>query len=301
MRLRLLNTFLAVSRTLNITRASEVLHLSQSGVSEQIQALEESLDAQLFVRKDRRLELSPAGQALVPYAEQILRLAEEARQSIHANASAISGRLRIGGLETLCSQYLPELISCYAERFPAIEIALLTEGSQTLRRAVASGEMDAAFAFSSTRNIEGCASVALRTEPLIVVCAPGHPLANASGISLAQLAHERFLVTPPGCVYRSFFDTAFSSSTLPTPEILGEFESIGLVRKLVAAGSGCALLPAITAQEELTAGTLRRLALAEPLGETALLLLWREGHAALPVARSFLDFVRSHVTDQTRR
>jgi DNA-binding transcriptional LysR family regulator len=301
MRLRLLTTFLAVSRTLNVTRASEVLHLSQSGVSEQIQALEESLDAQLFVRKDRKLELTPAGVALLPYAKQILDLAEEARQLIRASATALGGKLRIGGLETLCSQYLPELIARFAASFPAVEIELTTEGSQPLRSATASGEIDAAFAFGKAGIPDSCAAVVLRREPLIIVCGPEHPLRQATSVSFAQLAQERFLVTRPGCVYRGFFDSAFSSRMLPTPVIFGEFESIGLVRKLVASGAGCALVPEIAVSEELASGALHALPLAEALGSAELVLLWRENRASLPVLRAFLDFVCSYASAQTSR
>jgi DNA-binding transcriptional LysR family regulator len=301
MRLRLLTTFLAVARTLNVTRASEVLHLSQSGVSEQIQALEESLDARLFVRRDRKLELTPAGITLVRYAQQILALAEEARQSIHAGSAALGGRLRIGGLETLCTQYLPELIARFTSDFPAVEIDLRTEGSQSLRNEIVSGEMDASFAFGTAGLPASCAFEVLRREPLIVVCGPAHPLRQSSSVSLEQLALERFLVTRPGCVYRGFFDSAFTSRNLPMPGIFGEFESIGLVRKLVAAGSGCALVPEIAVSEELASGALHALPLAEPLGDAELVLLWRDNRARLPLLRTFLDFVRNYASDQTSR
>lgn len=301
MRLRLLTTFLAVARTLNITRASEVLHLSQSGVSEQLQALEESLDARLFIRKDRKLELTPAGVTLVPYAKQILELAEEARQSIHAGSTAVGGRLCIGGLETLCVQYLPELIARFTSDFPAVEIELRTEGSQSLRSEVASGDMDASFAFGTAGLPASCASAVLRRESLIVICGPAHPLRHASSVSFEQLALERFLVTRPGCAYRGFFDSAFASRNLPMPGIFGEFESIGLVRKLVATGSACALVPEIAVREELASGALYALPLAEPLGDAALVLLWRDNRAELPLLRTFIDFVRNYAAAQTSR
>lgn len=301
MRLRLLNTFLAVSRTLNVTRAGEVLHLSQSGVSEQIQALEESLDAQLFVRKDRKLELTPAGATLVPYAKKILDLAEEARQAIHAGAATLSGKLRVGALETLCGQYLPDIIARFTARFPAIEIELLTAGSQSLRSAAAEGDIGAALVLGTAGLPESCASEVLRTEPLLVVCGMAHPLRSAASVSLAELARERFLVTRPGCVYRGFFDSTFGARNLPAPAIAGEFESISLVRKLVAAGPGCALVPQIAVAEDLASGALHALPLREALGGAELVLLWRKNRARLPVLRAFVDFVRDYAAGQTKR
>ncbi|TJW73014.1 MAG: LysR family transcriptional regulator, partial [Mesorhizobium sp.] len=75
---RLLKTFLAVARTRNITRAAAEVNLAQSSVSDQIQALEAELGADLFTRSRQGLELTPAGDALKPYAEGLLALADDA-------------------------------------------------------------------------------------------------------------------------------------------------------------------------------------------------------------------------------
>ncbi|WP_393012663.1 LysR family transcriptional regulator, partial [Klebsiella pneumoniae] len=95
---RFLKTFLAVVRTRNVTRAADELHLAQSSVSDQIQALEADLGAQLFVRTRQGLDLTPAGDALKVYAEDILALSDEARAAV-ASASALDGgTLTLGAL-----------------------------------------------------------------------------------------------------------------------------------------------------------------------------------------------------------
>ena len=81
---RLLKTFLAVARHRNITRAAREVHLAQSSVSDQIQSLENELGVALFIRSRHGLDLTAAGEALKPYAEEILQLAEEARIAVEA-------------------------------------------------------------------------------------------------------------------------------------------------------------------------------------------------------------------------
>ncbi|TIS20010.1 LysR family transcriptional regulator, partial [Mesorhizobium sp.] len=88
---RLLKTFLAVARTRKVTRAAGELNLAQSSVSDQIQALEAELGATLFIRSRQGLDLTPAGEALQPYAEELLALADDARAAIDATKAETAG------------------------------------------------------------------------------------------------------------------------------------------------------------------------------------------------------------------
>lgn len=87
MQLRHLKTFVAVASSLNITRAAERIHLAQSSVSEQIQALEADLDATLFDRTGRKLKLTEAGERLLDHAHELLARADEARAAVTAAAN----------------------------------------------------------------------------------------------------------------------------------------------------------------------------------------------------------------------
>jgi len=111
MQLKHLKTFLAVASTLSFTRAGQKVHLAQSSVTEQIQALEEDLGVALFDRAQRRLELTDAGAQLVAYAEALLSLAADARAAVAGHGGALVGRLAVGALETLCGHWLAPLLA----------------------------------------------------------------------------------------------------------------------------------------------------------------------------------------------
>ena len=105
---RLLKTFLAVARHRNITRAAREVHLAQSSVSDQVQSLESELGVALFTRSRQGLDLTTAGEALKPYAEEILRLAEKARIAVEATTGKTAGTVTIGALETIAAVKLPQ-------------------------------------------------------------------------------------------------------------------------------------------------------------------------------------------------
>ena len=93
---------MAVANTLSLTRAGEMLHLAQSSVTEQIQALELDLGTTLFDRARRRLMLTAAGIRLLDYAEAILALSDEAHAVVPEQPGKVAGRVVIGGIDSLC-------------------------------------------------------------------------------------------------------------------------------------------------------------------------------------------------------
>src|SRR3569833_1185044 len=100
MRLRLLETSVAVARTRNSTRSAEELNLTQSSVSDRIQSLEAELRSELFTRSKSGLDLTPAGEMLTSYAEDILALSAEARGAVVGASRRETGSLTIGAIET---------------------------------------------------------------------------------------------------------------------------------------------------------------------------------------------------------
>ena len=259
MQLKHLKTFVAVAGTLNLTKAAGIVHLSQSSVSEQIQALEADIGAALFERGRRGLSLTPAGQALLEPARAMLALADDARDAVAEASGEVSGHLRIGGLESLCATRLPALIARYRRDHPQIEVSLGAGSSGELRRRVEAGALDAAFVYGEPTMDAPFRSAVIARDPLVIIAPPGTN-------DWTQLA---FLRTEPGCVYRRMFDDAFTGRDM---RIAGDYGSLSAVVALVEAGMGAALIPA-----PIVADTAQVARLTPPPGvETApVSLLWR--------------------------
>jgi len=283
---RLLKTFLAVARTRNVTRAGEALHLAQSSVSDQIQALEADLGVPLFVRGRQGLSLTPAGDALRPYAQELLALADEARAAATAGAALAPRPLALGALETIAPARLPQWLEDLRRRHALLRVNLDIAGSGALLQGVADGMLDAAFCFARGRLDARLAHRVLRTEPLALV---GPPSARADA---APPSARQFIATQPGCVYREMLDAACAQAGLRGPAIAAEVGSLAAIARLAAAGEGCALLPRLAVQAQLERGELAELPWPGPAASASLILVWRRRRAQPPALANLLEAAR---------
>ena len=298
MEFRQLKTFAAVASTLNFTRAAEQLHLAQSSVTEQIQALESDLGTALFDRSRRKLQLTEAGRRLIDYAHDVLRLADEARATVADADPVHRGVLTIGALETLVVSRLPPLLAAFGQAHPMVELHLKVEGSGALRNAVKRGSMDICFRFGEPAADPNVEDEVIAYEPLVIIAPPGHRLANRAKVGSADFSNETFLVTEQGCVYRHMFEAAFPPDKPGRPRLAGEFGSIAAICRLVESGLGCAIVPgliALDAREDLTVLPWVDAALSVPI-----VMSWRSRRvqprvlsALLAAARENLRAVRS--------
>jgi DNA-binding transcriptional LysR family regulator len=287
MHTRLLRTFLAVARSRNATRAAEEIHLAQSSVSDQLQTLEADLGASLFTRSPLGLELTPAGEALKPFAEEILALVDEARVAVQATAGRAAGSVTIGALETIASTKLPRWLSKFRSNHPDINLRLKVAGSGTLLRNLKDGEIDAAFCFDSGDLDERLAKRTISVEPLILVAPAGGRPAPAKG-GLAALSPMSFVTTEVGCIYRRLFDQAFVEVGVAAPKIVAEVGSIGAIAGLVAAGAGLGLVPRLAVAEALDRGEIVEMPWPGPIRTASIALIWRRRSVQPPPLKRFL-------------
>jgi DNA-binding transcriptional LysR family regulator len=291
MELRHLRAFSAVARTLSFTRAAAELHYAQSSVTEQIQALESTLGAQLFDRTGRRLSLTPAGERLLRYANDVLLLVEEARSAVE-DTDELGGELTIGALETLCAHRLPSILARYRARWPGVRVSVRDGNRGELYSAVRRGEIEASFTFGRPPADDALASETLAYDRLVVVTPVRHRLAEHTQIRPDDLRGEPFLVTEVGCGFRELFDRAFGGLA-GGPAVVAEVASLAALCSCVASGMGCALLPEIAVQGHLARGEVAAIPLGGPERRTEVTVCWPRRWERKPALAAFLDEARA--------
>jgi DNA-binding transcriptional LysR family regulator len=286
MDLAALTIFRAVVRENGVTRAAQKLNRVQSNVTTRIRQLEETLGTELFVRDGRRLVLTPAGETLLPYAERLLALAEEARHAVSENRP--QGRLRLGTMESTAASRLPRVLAAYHRRWPQVTLELATGVTRALIESVRTFEVDAAM---MARPIEPDAlaaaqfeSVPVFREELTLLTPRGQdPAALAQApAGLTLVAFER------GCAYRSYAMRWYEQQGIRPARVL-ELASYHAIIACVAAGAGVAVAP----RSVLELARLDDGVDVHPLGalgQVDTLLVWRKGHysAALDALRDLL-------------
>ncbi|WP_027169726.1 LysR family transcriptional regulator [Mesorhizobium sp. WSM3224] len=290
---RLLKTFLAVARTGNVTRAAQGVNLAQSSVSDQIQALETELGANLFTRSRQGLELTPAGEALRPYAEDLLALAVEARAAVDGTRAETAGTLSIGALETIASARLAGWLAGFRAAHGGIDIKLRIGGSGDLLRRLGEGEIDVVFCFERPADLDVDAGEpdqrfarrVVAVEPLALIAPPGD---NRADVDLATLAEKHFVATETGCVYRAMVDKAFAEAGLGKPGLAAEAGSIDAIAGLVAAGAGFGLVPRLAVAAAIDRGDVAELAWPGPVRSADVVMIWRRRRVQPPALKQFL-------------
>jgi LysR family carnitine catabolism transcriptional activator len=287
MDLRRLRLFLAVVDHGGMTRAAEAEHVSQPSVSQAIQELEAELGTPLFHRVGRRVVLTPAGEALVGPARQVLRDVETGQAAVAAVAGLERGRLDLGTLPTLAIDPVAPLIGAFRVAHPGVTIALADPADTVaLDDLVASGacEIGVAVTAPTSANFE---THALGTQDLLAVLPPGSP-APARNLTIAALARFPLVTAPAGTATRSQLEEAFAAAGV-TPDIAVVASQREAILPLVLAGAGATIYPRALAEQAARLGATVA-PLRPPLTRTV--FLFHRAGPLSPAAAAFLTLAR---------
>ncbi|MGW2562131.1 LysR family transcriptional regulator [Streptomyces sp. NPDC001514] len=274
MDIRQLRTFHRVAVLGSFTRAATELNYAQSSVTAQVKSLEVSLGTELFERVGGKVKLTPAGSRLLPYAGQLLSLADEARGAASPDGQP-EGLLTIGTMESITSYRMPPVLEYFHHRYPRLQLALRPSLCAETLHSLRQGVFDAGFLMEAETQHSGVHSEVLGIERLVVVAPPGHRLADDSKVPTDELRQESVLAPEAGCAYRELLEAELNDgSGEPVPFL--EFGNIEAIKRGVGAGLGISLLPRMTVTDELAAGSLVPLAW-EPPFELYTQLAWRKG------------------------
>ena len=281
-----LRYFLAVCKYDSVSRAAEVLNISQPSVSNAVSNLAKELGVSLFSRQRKRLVLTQEGQLLVTMAEKLLSQAEDISRTMEALGKK-NHVLRLGVPPMIGSLVLPALYSDYFSQHPSVHVKIVEDDSSGLKRLLEEGEIDMAF-LPHTGNFDGNFGSELLTELQNVCCVhKSHPLAKKKSLCLAELSQE------PLVLFRnSFFQTerileGFSRINC-TPKILLDTAQLSTVQNMIAGGSAVGFLFAPLLD---TAGQLVGIPLQPPM-TTRVSLVWRADRHMRDEMAALAQFVK---------
>lgn len=298
-----LNTFLAVYRRQGFSNAARFLHRTQPAISRRIALLEQELGVPLFERIAGGIALSQAGRVLLPHAERAIAVLQDAQDAVRALTTGNAGPVSLAIVGTLAGTDLTGVLKRYALDHPDVDLVLQTARSGEVSDLVRRGEATIGLRYDRDRSGD-LRSEGLGSEPLLVVCAPGHRLAGRSIATLAALRDERWIA----------FSRVAQEPAVPASHIfsvflrhgLGEIEwtaidSLTAQKRLVEAGFGLALIPASSAEEELAAGTLKTIRVRDLDAGTPVFIVTRKGGFLSPAADRLLALLRTQYAAGWRR
>ena len=244
MELRHLTVFVAVAEEASFTRAADRLHLVQSAVSASVRGLERELGAALFDRTTRRVELTDAGDALLPEARLVLAAVNAAREAVDQVSGGLRGTLRLGTMQgqAMRAVSVPRLLARFRAEHPGVEVHVSHVGGSVLMAdQVRAGRLDLAFVSLPERRPSGLTLTRISREQMQIACPKGHPLATRAEVDLEALAGEPFIEFPEGWGTRMATDRAFAAAGVRRT-IVYEVNDVASVIEFIANGLAVALI-----------------------------------------------------------
>lgn len=262
---------LALFRTVvaagGVTRAAAQLQRAQSNVTTRVRKLEQELGVDLFIREGRGMQLSPAGQRLLGYADRLLALADEAKAALLDDRPR--GRLRLGAMESTAAVRLPAVMSELQRRHPEIAVDLLTATPQQMIAQVLTGELDAALVAEPVTDAR-LERLPVYDEPLVLVTQAGHAPVRRP----ADLTTRTLLAFHPGCPHRQRLEDWFARGRL-APERVVEMASYHTLLGCAVVGMGVALMPRSVIEAYAERARLGVHPLSGRFASARTLLVWR--------------------------
>jgi LysR family transcriptional regulator, low CO2-responsive transcriptional regulator len=246
--LRQLQVFEKVASHLNYSRAAEELYLSQPAVSMQIKQLEGHIGLPLFEQMGKKIFLTEAGRELFHYARSIAQQLAEMEAVFNEMKGLGHGKLTLSVVNT-ANYFTPKLLARFCQRYPNINVILQVANRDAVLKQLADNSTDLAIMGQPPDGLDLSAESFL-DNPLVVIAAPGHPLAKLKRVKFARLAEETFLSREKGSGTRSAMERVFAQHKIQ-PHISMEMETNEAIKQAVQAGMGLGILSLHSIELEL--------------------------------------------------
>lgn len=278
-----LQAFIAVAERGSFRAAAEQIHLSPPALSRRIEKLESIIGTKLFNRTTREVELTSLGRIFLDRARSAVDDLESAMLGISDIAATRSGRVTVACVPSAALYFLPQVISSFSLKYPALRIRVIDESMNQTLQSVLSGESDFGIGFMSTLmpeiHFEG-----IHNDPFVIAMRREHPLATRKSVSWSAIAAERLISVARSSGNRQLLDDVLAKAGIQ-PNFAFEVSHIGTLLGMVEAGLGLAAVPrmALPANHSVVIG----LPLKNPTISRSLGLLTRQGLSLRPAAAMF--------------
>ncbi len=254
--LRDLQYLVAVADHVHFGKAAAASNVSQPALSAQIRKIEDFLGIQVFERSSRRVEATPAGEAVISQARIVLEEAEKIADLTHNIRKPLTGELRLAAIATVGPYLMPHILAPLRKAYPNLGLFLREGLTEELLRDLKAGLLDAIIA-SDTFNDPAISVIPLFFEPFLLAAPPGHPLSRKDNLSSKDLrASEMVLLEDGHCLRDQSVDICPSNRRGQIRQL--HATSLETLRHLVATGFGYTLIPQLAVADDKRLKTLIR-------------------------------------------
>lgn len=275
-----LKLFIAVAESLSFTKASEMMHLSQSNVSRYIAELESTLQTELFERTTRSVKLTQTGTLFLAEAKLIIHSYNSIVERVTNLGKGLSGSLTIGYIDVYTANILPIAVKSFRKKYPLVDLRLVETASEVSQKAVQSGHIDLGFLIyvhkvKFARNIQ---NRHIQKGALDIVVSDEHPLASHKITSIQNLENETIHTyhqdVAPG-LYNTVNDLCISNNF--TPKLDSNHTKASSIMLMVESGLGVTIVSSLTSSIYTPKNALKAIRMEGADIPSYLDMIWRKG------------------------
>jgi len=296
--LRQLQYAVAVAETLSFRRAAERCRVSQPSLSSQLAELESGLGVRLFERNRRKVIITPAGEALVRRARELLLGADDLLDAAQAAVDALAGTMRIGIIPTISPYLLPRATPLLKRAYRNLSVVWVEDKTHALVRALGAGDLEAAV-LALEAELGEVEEEIIGKDAFVLAAPPGHLLAQkTSPVTMKDLRGAQVLLLDEGhCLRQQALELCTASKAR---ELEFRATSLPTLVQMVAAGAGVTLLPALAVPTESNRAKLSVRAFTQPAPHRTLALVWRPRSPLAAALRKVAAVLREAATRSAR-
>ncbi|HVT30882.1 MAG TPA: LysR family transcriptional regulator [Lacipirellulaceae bacterium] len=291
MHLRYLKTYCDIVDLGSFSRAAKANGVSQSNASQIVHHLEQQLGVQLIDRSKRPFVVTPEGKRFHEGARVIVQRYDDLEREVRSLHEAAAARLTVASIYSVGLAHMSGLLRQFLGAHPKADVRLEYLHPHRVYEVVDQGQADLGLV-SYPEESASLATIPWRSEPMVLVCYPQHPLAKRERITLAALSGEPFVTFQEGLKIREEIDRALALHKVSVRIALA-FDNIETIKRAIEIGAGVSLLPEPTIAREIETGSLVQVALEDESLVRPLGIIHRRDRKLSEMAQKFIELLQS--------
>ncbi|RJE90572.1 LysR family transcriptional regulator [Paenibacillus sp. 1011MAR3C5] len=294
-----LHIFYTVAERGSFSAAAQALHMTQPAVTMQVQSLEDYFGTKLLLRSTKKIDLTEAGRALLPYAKNSIDLIRDTDQAMSTFTKQLKGRLQLGSSLTIGEYVLPRLLGPFGQEYPHISISMKVMNTAQIMDDILNHQLNFGL-IEAPVNHPDMHMEAVMSDELMLVVPSGHPLAEHKSVTLDEAMQYPFVLREQGSGTRLVMEEQLRKKKIDpaSMKLVMELGSTGAVKSAVEAGLGISFLSASSVKHEVALGLIKVVKVSDTKFQRHFYSIYLKS-ALLPIsAVTFLTFLRERDLQQ---
>jgi len=290
MQIESLKVFCDLAETESFTKAAQINSVTQSAVSQQISSLERIFKSLLIERSKKRFRLTREGQVLYDYSKQIIQTYESLHSKLQELKDIISGTIRVATIYSIGLHDLPPYIKKFMKNYPTVNVHVEYRRANQVYEDVHSNVVDLGLVAYPAKDAK-LETIALRKEPLVLICHPQHPFAKQKSIKLKQLVEQKVIGFEPDIPTRKALDKILREYGVDVKLVM-EFDNVEPVKRAVEIDAGVSIVPLGTVTQEVSKQTLAAVEIEDGEFFRPLAAIYKKNKVLSPAIKQFLAILK---------